>query len=507
MQFPNWLSRILPTHKAARRRFEAAQFNRLTYSWMQSAKSINTELRGDLDALRRRSRELSKNEPMAKKFLSLVGSNVIGPNGFKLQARALFGQEADTYANQAIEDAWQRWGAVGVCDVSGRMTFTDMLRNIARGTARDGEALVRELQGYNNGFGYALQILDIERLDTTFNRESANGQNAVIMGVEINSYGRPLAFHLASAQHGRDPTGRNLQRIPADEIIHVFLTDDPEQVRGVPWMHASMMRMHHLKGYEEAAIIAARIGASKMGFFTQAEGTQQQDLAAAIGDGVDSEGIPFTEAVPGEFGQLPIGVDFKAFDPDYPHDQYPEFTKAAKRDIGSGFDVAYHSLANDLEGVNFSSIRSGTLEERDNWMIIQNWLKGALLERIYPRWLDNALLSGAIVLQNGSPLPASKYQKFLPHEFLGRRWSWVDPYKDMQTNVLALNNVLDSPYNIAAQQGLDIEEVITDVARFNAALEKNNISRVKENTQIGNTTQTDKDDANEDGKANDKTST
>lgn len=486
MQLPNWLSRILPNQKIARRRYEAAQHNRLTYSWQQSARSINTELRGDLDALRRRARELSKNEPMAKKFLSMVGANVIGPNGFKLQARVQQGQEADTFANQAIEDAWQRWGAVGVCDVSGRMTFTDMLRSIIRGVARDGEALVRELQGFDNGFGYALQILDIERLDTTFNRESAPNQNAVIMGVEINSYGRPVAYHLASAQHGRDPTGRNLQRIPADEIIHIFLTDDPEQVRGVPWMHASMMRMHHLKGYEEAAIIAARIGASKMGFFTQAEGSQPTVLSDVIGDGVDSEGIPFTEAVPGEFGQLPIGMDFKAFDPDYPHDQYPEFTKAAKRDIGSGFDVAYHSLANDLEGVNFSSIRSGTLEDRDNWMIDQNWLKGILLERIYPRWLDNSLLSAAIILPNGTPLPASKYQKFLAHEFLGRRWSWVDPLKDMQTSVLALDNVLDSPYNIAAQQGLDIEEVITDVARFNAALEKNKISRVKESALVGN---------------------
>jgi lambda family phage portal protein len=496
MRLPNWLSKLLPTQQAAKRRYEAAQFNRLTYSWQQSAQSINTELRGDLDALRRRSRELSKNEPMAKKFLSIVGANVVGPNGFKLQARVVEGGEPDTRANDAIEDAWRRWGAKGVCDVSGKMTFTDMERAIIRAVARDGEALVRDYQGFDNGFGYALQLLDIERLDTSFNRESAPGQNAVIMGVEIDLFGRAVAFHLASAKFGRDPTGRSLDRIPANQIIHLFLTDDPEQIRGVPWMHASMMRMHHLKGYEEAAIIAARIGASKMGFFTQPDGTANPNasLGSIIGDGEDDNGVPFTEAVPGEFGQLPPGMEFQSFNPDYPHDQYPEFTKAAKRDIGSGVDVAYHSLANDLEGVNFSSIRSGTLEERDNWMILQNWFKGALLEIIYPRWLDNALLSGAIVLPNGSPLPASKYQKFLPHEFLGRRWSWVDPLKDMQTSVLALDNVLDSPYNIAAQQGLDIEDVITDVARFNAALQKNNITRVKENAPVTNANTEAKDD-------------
>lgn len=480
MKLPSWLKSlsVFSGGKRIRRRsFEAAQFNRLNRSWQQSAQSINTELRGNLDALRRRSRELAKNEPMAVKFLSLVVSNVVGSNGFRLQSRIMEGENPDKGANDAVEAAYARWCEAGVCEVSGRMTMADFERAIIRSVARDGEALVRELPGFKNGFGYALQLLDVERLDTTFNRERSPGVNAVIMGVEIDEYGKPLAYHLASAQHGRDATGKKLQRIPAEQIIHLFMTDDPEQVRGIPWMHASMMRMHHLKGYEEAAIIAARVGASKMGFFVEGENAST-DLTTAVADGEDeATGIPFTEASPGEFGMLRAGWDFKSFNPDYPHDQFGEFVKAAKRDIGSGFEVSYHALANDLEGVNYSSIRQGTLEERDGWMLDQNWFKGMFHERIYRHWLDNALLSGAIVLKNGSPLPASKYQKFLPHEFIGRRWAWVDPLKDIQTAVISIDNCLDSPYNIAAQQGRDIEDVVQDIARFNTLLKNNNVTK------------------------------
>lgn len=83
------------------------------------------------------------------------------------------------------------------------------------------------------------------------------------------------------------------------EIIHLFMTDDPEQVRGVPWMHAVMLSVNDLKGYNHAAIVAARIGASKMGFFTSPDGDP-----TPVSDGEDGAGMPFSEADPGQFGML-----------------------------------------------------------------------------------------------------------------------------------------------------------------------------------------------------------
>jgi lambda family phage portal protein len=469
-KMPTWLSRILPSRHIAKRRFDAAQYNRFTSSFTQSDRSINTELRADLDALRRRARDLAKNEPLAAKYLEMVTTNVVGSNGFSLQARVAdivknadgtFGPKQDGLANTAIEAAWADWSKASNCDVSGRMSFPDMTRAIIRGVARDGEALVRIREGANNKYGYALQFLDIERLDTTLNREQAPNVNQIIMGIEMDTDGRPLAYWLLAAPIGRDPVARKPVRIDAAEIIHLFITDDPEQVRGIPWMHASMIRIHHLKGFQEAAIIAARVGASKMGFFTNKDGN-----TAPLADGEDAAGVPFTEAEPGQFGMLPEGYGFESFNPDYPHANYESFVKGAKRDIGSGFGAAYHTLANDLEGVNFSSIRSGTLEERDGWMLIQRWLVGALLDQVYAQWMDNALLSGAILLPNGSPLPAAKRQKFMAHEFQGRRWQWVDPMKDIQAAVIAMENGLGDPYTIASQQGVDAEDVLDGIARF-----------------------------------------
>ena len=218
-----------------------------------------------------------------------------------------------------------------------------------------------------------------------------------------------------------------------------------------------MSNLQNLGAYEEAAVIAARVGASKMGFF------HSEDNGAVQGDGEDSQGVPFMEADPGSFGVLPPGTDFTPFNPDYPHAMFGEFIKAALRGIASGAGVSYHSLANDLEGVNFSSIRAGTLEERDQWIALQAWFIDTLMEPIYNEWIGNALAFGQIVLANGSPLPIEKRDKFSAHTWQARRWQWVDPLKDMNANVVAIENGLKSPQSIAAELGMDYEDTLIQI--------------------------------------------
>jgi len=50
---------------------------------------------------------------------------------------------------------------------------------------------------------------------------------------------------------------------------------------------------------------------------------------------------------------------FVNVDSDYPHQMYSAFVKAHLQGIASGLGISYHALANDLEGVNYSSIRAG----------------------------------------------------------------------------------------------------------------------------------------------------
>lgn len=455
-------ARVAPGAKRGQRRFDAAVVDRLTASWLATSAAIDTELRGQLDLLRQRSRDLFKNNEYAVKFGRMVKNNVVGAEGFNFQARVTDPNGApDTLANRAIEAAWYRWQRMGNCEVTGQRSFVEVCRSLVMALARDGEFLVRRVQGPGAGpFYFQLQVLDVARLDTTYNRAASGEGNAIIMGVEQNSYGKPVAYHIWSAAAGLH-VSRTRERVPAGEIYHRFIPLEDGQTRGVPWMHAAMRRLNDLNGYREAAVIAARIGASKMGFFTTPDGQP------ADGE-KDGDGNFIQQVSPGEIGMAPVGTKFESFNPDYPHQQFDAFCKAALRGISSAIGVSYNGLANDLEGVNFSSIRAGVLDEREEWMGIQGFFVSSFLTPIFEEWLTGALAWGLIRLPNGTALPLLKFDKFSAHVWQGRRWAWVDPLKDINASVVAIENRLASPQQICAQSGRDIEDVLDDIAAFQA---------------------------------------
>lgn len=449
------------------RGYDAAKSDRLNFSWQTSNKSADADIQSGLDALRSRSRDLANNNEYARKYLQMVVSNVVGANGFTLQSLAGDYNAPDKAARDLIERAFRRFSRRGVCEITGQHSFAGLCRLLVETWARDGEFLVRKITGRQAGneFGYALQVVEIDRLAVTLNRQLADG-NRIIMGVEIDAEGRVAAYWLRFGPIDDASTGRGqVTRVPADQIYHGFRPTRPEQHRGVPEMHAVMPGIKMLDGYEEAAIVAARTGASKMGFFTSPDGD-----AGPLSNGTDADTGDFiTEADPGTFDVLPPGYQFQEWNPDYPHANYGEFMKARLRSIASGLGVCYHTLANDLEGVNFSSIRSGTLEERDNWMVLQEWFIDAFLTPVFEDWLDVALLAGAITFPNGSALPWAKKAKFIEHAWLGRRWQWVDPLKDVQANIEARNAGFKSTSKIIAEQGDDRDEVWQQIAAENEA--------------------------------------
>ena len=446
-------SRGAPDKGAQVRRFQAARIDRLTAGWLATTQSINEELRSDLDRLRHRARELVNNNDYARKFRAMVEDNIIGPSGIRLQMRVEDRPgQPDRLANAAIEQAWREWSRQ--CDVTGRQTLRDLCETLVGGLPSDGEFLVRRVRGpeAGNRFGYALQLIDVDRIDTMFN--GRYGANSVIMGVEVDAYRRPVALHIFAA-HPNDGIRSNRQRVrlPMDEVIHGFKVERPEQMRGIPWMAPGMLSLHHLGNFKLAALLAAEHGANHYGFFTTPDGQ------APIGDLNDS-GQPIVTSQPGTFDTLPAGVSFQPYDSKYPETNFAPFVKTTLQRIASGWGVAYHSLANDLEGVSFSSIRSGTLEERDRWMADQERFIDTFMEPVFRDWLQMALLMGAITMPNGSALPAGKFDKFSRHEWQARRWDWVDPKADTEANILKVKAGLMSPQDLAAAMGYDFEDTL-----------------------------------------------
>ncbi|MHB8947550.1 MAG: phage portal protein [Rhodoferax sp.] len=469
MQHPNLLTRAarwlrgVPNAAPQVRRFAAARVDRLTADWMATEASLNHELRNDLNRLRSRGRDLLQNNDYAVKFAGMVKNNIVGPGGVRLQVRIPDGPgKQDRNANTAIETAWKDWSSA--CDLTGRQSLRDLCETIVGGLPSDGEFLVRVVRGQDAGnkYGIALQVIDVDRIDTLMNVGPTANSNAVIMGVEVDAYRRPVALHLFAAHPNDGVTSSRLRiRLPIDETLHCFKIERAEQMRGIPWMAAGMLSLHHLGNFKLSALLAAEHGANHYGFFTTPDGQ------SPIG-GLDETGQPITTSQPGTYDTLPTGVSFTPHESKYPNEVFGPFVKTTLQRIASGWRVAYHSLANDLEGVSYSSIRSGALEERDRWAADQEWFISVFMEPVYKMWLQTSLIMGAITLPNGSALPASKLAKFSVHEWQARRWEWVDPKGDMEAKILAVKAGLMAPQDLANAMGYDFDDTLTSIAAAQA---------------------------------------
>jgi len=134
---------------------------------------------------------------------------------------------------------------------------------------------------------------------------------------------------------------------------------------------------------------------------------------------------PTFDAAPGSVEKLPVGWKKSVLNWGHPNPAYPAYQMELNRDIAIGLGVSYQALSGDLSQASYSSMRQGALDERENYIAIQEWLIQQAHTRIFAEWLKMALTTQAI------PLPIEKFEKFNKPLFQGRRWLWVDPSADI----------------------------------------------------------------------------
>jgi len=446
----NWLT---SAGTAARRSvYKGAEMSRLWYDWVASPISPDQELYNDVLRLRGRARELRRNHPLIRQYVAMLSTNIIGPDGMQLRARIRnAGGNLNKQLNARIEAAWSDWAREVTVD--GTMGLVELQQLLVECLGADGEFCIRKIRSFpDNPYKYALQPIDPDLLDHQFFRAAGSGQNEVRLGVEVNGWGRPVAYWFWD----RYPTDlfnsgdRRRVRIPADEILHIYRPDRVNQSRGVTWLNSIMFPAKMVDGYVEAEVVAARIGAAKMGFFEVKDAADYEQ---------PKEGQRLTvEAQPGQFEALPPGYEFKPWSPEHPSTAFPSFMKTIVRWIASGLRVSYNTLANDLEGVNYSSLRSALLTERDEWRKLQMFWARRVLLPIYAEWLEFAQLSGKLYLDSRD------WSAFLAVRFMPRGWAWVDPLKDVNASIAAVENGLTSRGRVLDEQGLDFEEIAEELS-------------------------------------------
>ena len=132
-----------------------------------------------------------------------------------------------------------------------------------RRMVRDGEVLIRHIRNAENHSG-STQFLN-RFLDEEYCTTNHDNGNRIVMGVELNRFNKPEAFWIFQGpdhpyddfSYGVNKPGRI--RVPASDMLHIYLPERSHQSRGVPMFACVMKALHQLDGYMEAELIAARL--------------------------------------------------------------------------------------------------------------------------------------------------------------------------------------------------------------------------------------------------------
>ena len=445
------------------RSYQGALISRLTNDWRTSQLSPDAEVRQGLRKLRDRSRELIRNNPYAKQAKRSTQLNIVGTGmDFQSRVKQIRGNKKDERVNDLIEEKWAEWSEATNCDCAGKHSFHEFEWLMAGALPESGECIFRIVR---QPFGeskvpLALQVIESDLLDEEYSGATLAKGNEWRNGVEVDSWGRAVRYSIMS-RHPGDAyylTNQGKQKenllVSAKDIIHLFLPERPGQNRGVPWFHPVMDDLHQLSGFEEAAVIRARIGASVTGFITNNSGE-------LIGDDVENN-ERVQDFAPGEFRYLAPGESVSVPDIDYPHQQYEMFVKNKVRRFAAGFGCSYETISKDFSETNYSSSRLSLLEDRTNWQFCQRYIIKNFHKRIFKEWLSLAVLAGELDFADYSSRP-SRYCKPV---WIPPTQHYIDPLKEVKAYREAEQaGYMSKSQVIAMSGGGDYDDIIREISR------------------------------------------
>lgn len=476
---------------AARVRYEhlstyaGAVMNRRTKDWRAVSSSADAAILPDWITLTARSRQLVRDNPYAKSITGAFRRNVIGKGITPKASTVDETGKPRVDANKQINHLWRLWAHnKWACDVEGVKTFPAMQRQAVAQIPEVGEFIFvwsYTARSERSGDllavpGLQLQAIEPERLWLGQIPGATGGIFAPAVnpdtgyevrgGIEVDKRGRPVAYWI-SPTHPNDPYGQTQppERIPADRVFHLFVQDRPRQTRGVTWFAPVLGKMRDLGEYDATQLDAARIEAC---------------IALIINRNTAPAGPPTITGVAGEsstdrdgnrLAEMQSGMIFEGTDgetvtgmyPQRPGSMYRPFVQQHLRAISAGVGLQYETVARDFTGGSFSSQRQGMLEDRREYETFQQDIIDNLMRGVWRLFVTFAVAEGLVDGVDMGVFSADT-AGWTRAEFMADGWQWVDPQKEANAALTALQARLTTRSRILAGQGEDFEETIQQTA-------------------------------------------
>ncbi|RBI69901.1 phage portal protein [Roseovarius sp. TE539] len=436
--------------------FDAGQHHRRLRGFRATRAHVNALIAASGSDITARARWLVRNNGYAVNAVESWAANTAG-DGIKPISKI-----SDPARKEELQRLWLAW--TDEADAEGLTDFYGLQRRAAREVFIAGEVFFRiRPRRPEDGLAVPLQLqmLPAEMLPLEQSGTAANG-NAIRQGIEFDRIGRRVAYHFLR-RHPGDSTDPGLAgaltRVPASEIIHVIDPVEGGQLRGVSKLAPAIVKLFLLDQYDDAELDRKKVAAMYAMFVTSP--APETPLAPPE----DEAGDAGLEVSPGQIVRLDPGEDVTVGQPADSGATYEPFQYRTLLQISAALGIPYPYLANDMVKGNFSNSRLALIEFRRR---VSAWQHSVMVYQlcrpVYARWMDAAVLSGALAL----PDYEANRSRLLTADWLPTKWDWVDPLKDANAEIAQIEAGLKSRTQAIAERGYDAEQVDREIAAEHA---------------------------------------
>ena len=371
----------------------------------------NALIANHLQEWRADSRNEVMGNPLFARAVSIIVQNVIG-DGFRLvRNRARSASYLTERRSRMIVDDFQDY--LDNAEATG-MKAKEMLESIVYSMLVDGEAVVRTTGPMGQG---TVHLIDPARVPAQNLPTSIENWQRHVCGILVDGNGKPVSYSVYDYTARQEDYATSVsERVPANQISHLFIKNFPLQLRGIPMFASSTPYWNQMREYQSAVLSRIRTEAllvyalnpnARNAFYDGDEETVEYPKQIPLDDVVGEEAwqkYPLDKQMEFMFNQLqkmqnseegvhgviaPKGhqVDFKAGNANYL--DYRNYSEVNTQLTMGGLGVLAQG---NFASLSYFAGRQLSLSERRLWSRIQNILVDRFLMPLFLDWLDYELL-------------------------------------------------------------------------------------------------------------------
>lgn len=471
--------------------------------------------------LRQRARMLYMAAPVATAAVNTNRTKVIGV-GLTLKSTVntdVLGISPDAAKawQKKTEAEWNLWaGKKQNCDALGLNSFAELqqLALVSWLLSGDTFPLIKRYEPTKlNPYSLRIHLIEADRVSTPMSFRTggsfigvtegkAENGNLIHDGVEVDSNGRVVAYHICSC-YPFEFVDKTVEwtRVEAygkatglPNILHIMDAERPDQYRGVPYLAKVIEPMLQTRRYTESELMAALV----QSFFSAwIETESNPDLIPMNEVGQGDVGVPGEnpetgvsaseneyEMGPGTVNTLKVGESVKFGQPNIPTAGFDTFMKAMCMQMGAALEIPYEILIKEFNA-SYSASRAAILEAWEAFKMRRSWFVADFCQPIYEIWLTEAIARGRIQAPGFFDDPLVR-DAWCCARWIGPVQGQIDPRKEVDAALLQISHGLKTHEQVTREMGGgDWNENVTQLERENELLKAAGLFPAPATTQQG----------------------